>query len=51
MEINEKLKNNLIFDVEYVLDTALTRAQKISLKRHFEITIGTHISQLNLDKK
>jgi hypothetical protein len=42
MKIAEELKNNLIADVENICEISLSEETRESLKRCFEITVGTH---------
>jgi hypothetical protein len=47
MKISEDLKNSLIADVENMIGLKLSDEAKAQLERCFEITIGTHLSELN----
>lgn len=47
MNISENLKNNLVADVVNTIGCELGKKLKVELKRAFEITIGTHLKQLN----
>lgn len=51
MEIDQKLKENLIVDVEHMCEMDLDEETKQDLMRVFEITIGTHIKELNKTEK
>lgn len=50
MQIDNNLKENLIADVENICCLTLDEQTKEDLKRCFEITIGTHLKELNIEK-